>query len=336
MRYFYELSHQGKIRRLHQLAWTALAVYALDVVDVRLLSNDYNAIFRVDTRDGQRYALRINKPGTRTEIEIRSEMAWLAALRQETDLLVPAPLPTAAGEWVVTLDPPDMLEPRHCAMFAWLDGRIIGHQLSRLTLHKLGALMAHLHNHADSYCPPPDFCRTRLDQVWPFGAPAGVVEDTGVFAPRLRQLVQQAAARGQRLMDELYADADGLRFLHLDMHTGNVVQQRGRLGVLDFDDSRWGYPVQDVGIALFYLLDDPDYVALRRCFLQGYAAVRPLPEAYPGQIDSAMMARQLDLLSFVFQYEPEVDEKLREWLEQVEERLELLLVGAQRREKGEW
>ena len=336
MRYFYELSRQGKIRRLHQLAWTALAAYALDVMDVRLLTHDYNTIFRVDTRDGQRYVLRINKPGARAEIEIRSEMAWLSALRQDTDLLVPAPLPTAAGAWVVTLDPPDMLEPRHCAVFAWLEGRIIGNQLSRLTLHKLGALMAQLHHHADSYCPPSDFCRTRLDQVWPYGPPAGVLEDAGVFAPRLRQLIQQAAAHGQRLMDDLYADQDGMRFLHLDMHTGNVVQQRGRLGALDFDDSRWAYPVQDIGIALFYLLDDPDYVALRRCFLQGYAAARPLPEAYPGQIDSAIMTRQLDLLSFVFQNEPEVNEKMREWLEQVEERLELLLAGVQRRQNGEW
>ncbi|MCA9940477.1 MAG: phosphotransferase [Anaerolineales bacterium] len=336
MKYFYELSRQGKIRRLYQLAWLALEAYGLNVSAVRLLTNDYNTIFRVDARDGQRYALRINKPGTRTALQIQSEMAWLMALRQDTDLLVPAPLMTTAGAWVVTLDPPDMLEARHCAAFAWLEGRIIGNHLSRMTLYKAGMLMAQLHNHADRFSPPPVFCDTRLDQVWPFGKPHGVEEDVDVFPPRLRRLVQQAATRVERLMDELYADPMGLRFLHLDLHTGNIVQHQGRLGVLDFDDSRWAYGVQDIGIALYYLLDDPDYVALRRSFLQGYAQVRPLPEMYPGQLDSAIMARQLDLLSFVLQDEPDIDEDMLVWFEQVEERLELLFAGVARRERGEW
>lgn len=336
MKYFYELSRQGKIRRMVQLAWTAMQAYPIDVAAVRLLTNDYNAIFRVDAGNGQRYMLRINKPGTRTAQEIQSEMAWLTALRQDTDLLIPLPLPTATGKWVVTLDPPDMLEPRHCAAFVWLEGRIIGNQLSRMTLYKVGVLMAHLHNHADRFVPPPDFCTTRLDQVWPFGMPAGVRDNVGIFSPCLHDLICRAAARVKQLMDELYADQSGLRFLHLDLHTGNVIQQQGRLGVLDFDDSRWAYAVQDIGIALYYLLDDPDYVALRRSFLHGYASIRPLPEMYPGQLDSAIMARQLDLLSFVLQDEPEIDEEMLEWFERIEERLELLFAGLARRERGEW
>ena len=43
------------------------------------------------------FCVPANAPGLRTELEIRSELAWLDALRRETDLLVPEAIPTRSG-----------------------------------------------------------------------------------------------------------------------------------------------------------------------------------------------------------------------------------------------
>ena len=46
---------------------------------------------------GKRYVLRIHRAGTPTVESVGAELAWLAALRRDTALEVPAPVPTRDG-----------------------------------------------------------------------------------------------------------------------------------------------------------------------------------------------------------------------------------------------
>jgi len=88
------LTVRGQARRLRQLALNALTHYDLDVARLRLVTNDMNGIFRVDTRDGQKYILRVTMPeGGHNHDHVAAEMDWLAALARDTDLSVPHPLP---------------------------------------------------------------------------------------------------------------------------------------------------------------------------------------------------------------------------------------------------
>ena len=112
-------------------------------------------------------------------------------------------------------------------------------------------------------------------------------------------MLRESAARVQVALDGLYAEPAGLRFLHGDLHLGNVKVTRAGLGVLDFDDSIWCHPVQDIGISLYYLQYHPAYPDLRATFRRGYTSVRPWPETGDGQVDTFIVARQLDLISLV-------------------------------------
>ena len=49
---YHDLTVRGRARRLCRLVDAALAHYDLDVVRVRLITNDTNGIFRVDTSHG--------------------------------------------------------------------------------------------------------------------------------------------------------------------------------------------------------------------------------------------------------------------------------------------
>ena len=53
--------------RLRRLVDEALVEYAIEPVRVRLLTNDFNGIFRVDTADGDRVVVRVVLPPTPTE-----------------------------------------------------------------------------------------------------------------------------------------------------------------------------------------------------------------------------------------------------------------------------
>mgnify|MGYP001412571599 CR=1 FL=1 len=57
-----KLTVRGQARRLRPLALAALRQYDLDVVRLRLITNNFNGIFRLDTAAGQKYILRVALP----------------------------------------------------------------------------------------------------------------------------------------------------------------------------------------------------------------------------------------------------------------------------------
>ena len=66
MKAYTALTVRGQARRLRALAWDALRHYALDVRRLRLVTNDFNGIFRLDTVQGDRFILCVTLPeGTR-------------------------------------------------------------------------------------------------------------------------------------------------------------------------------------------------------------------------------------------------------------------------------
>jgi hypothetical protein len=118
MRPFEELGHRGQVSRLRHLVEEALAAYDVRPVRMAPLRRGDNVVFRLETADGQRYALRIHRVGgnpwhpRRTAAHVESELTWLAALRHETDLVVPEPVPNRLGALLTIAEIEGVPEPR--------------------------------------------------------------------------------------------------------------------------------------------------------------------------------------------------------------------------------
>jgi Ser/Thr protein kinase RdoA (MazF antagonist) len=292
-------ARRAQIGCLHRLAVSALAGYHLEQPRLRFLRSRWNTFFAVHTADGARYVLRIGHPTARTLLDVRSELAWLQALQRDTDLSTVVPIPGRDGSLVYTVHDRGLPEPRHCVLFAWVPGRSIPRPPSTGVVRRLGGVMAALHDHADRFLPPAPFTGESLRTAWTFGYPDPIysARPHPLLSEEEKVLLRRVAARGQRLLDRLYVVPSGLRFIHADLHVGNVKQGRGVLHVLDFDDCCWGFPVQDISIALFALTRFPNGDALREAFLQGYADGRPLPRGQE-DLDLLIAVRAADLASF--------------------------------------
>jgi Ser/Thr protein kinase RdoA (MazF antagonist) len=312
--WFEGLSRRAQIGQLQRLAHTAVAAYDITAPRLTLLRHLYNTTFRVDDADGQRYVLRIHRSGTPTVESVGAELAWLSALRRDTPLEVPAPVPTRDGSLLTVAVTPNMPEPHICVLLRWLDGQGLNAGLTPTRLERVGELTARLQEHAKRFGPPPGFPRARVD---------GLVESArrlpDPFAPEVVAKIQtlvtdtlgakeaalvakviaqvQAAERALSIRQtnwrspEEHPPTFGL--IHADLHHYNLLFARGTVKAIDFDDCGFGPHLYDLAVTLNELVGRATYPVLRAGLLTGYRRVRPLSVEHEAYLDTFIALRQL-------------------------------------------
>jgi len=309
-------------RRKGVLARRALGAYDVAIESLAPLAKSQNWMFKLQTTDGRTFVVRVNRPGMRTSLDVASEMAWLAAIRRDTDLIVPDPLADREGGYVQVLADDEGVE-HPVSVFGWIEGRNVGEKIDTKLARQMGEGVGRLQDHADRFHPPAPFTQTTLTSVWAFGGKPELRPP--LFPAQRARRIFRAAERGQARFDELLARKAELRFLHIDLHMGNVRHVRGgKVAILDFDDSRWAHPVQDYAIPLFYLWHHEHGAALWDAYAEGYAGVRGEEPATRAVLCDLIAARQVDLVSFVMKTRLLADDAIPGWLDRVDGRLERL------------
>jgi Ser/Thr protein kinase RdoA (MazF antagonist) len=323
---FQGLSRAAQVARMRTLAGKALAGYQLEVERLQLLEHGFNTTFRVDTSDGLRFALRLNVNSRRSSGNVAAEVEWIAALARDTDLSVATPLVNANGGFVTTLPSIDLGRDVHAVVFSWLPGRDVGHAPTVEKTYAMGRVMATLHEHALGWFPPAGAELPELADVF-WNMPDRLdAAHLGLEAADLSVLRQ-----GIEVVSEVMARIviGPFRPIHADLHVWNVKWNRGRLSVLDFDDSGLGLPVQDLAVSTYYLRPRHDLVEALRA---GYESVSRLPLVADSDFEALVAQRNLLLLNdlldtsnaehreLVPKYARNTVTKIRQWLESGEYR----------------
>ena len=115
------LTRAARYEREQRLAEAALAEYGMRGAVLRLIKYSNTALFRVDS--GERFVLRLHPPERQPVVVLRTELHWLATLRQQTSLVVPEPIAAPDGRLLIEIDLPELAERRYVALFRWLPGR---------------------------------------------------------------------------------------------------------------------------------------------------------------------------------------------------------------------
>ena len=323
---YHDLTVRGRARRLRRLVDAALARYDLDVVRVRLITNDTNGIFRVDTADGARYAVRVGLGGGigHSVGEVLAETEWLAALAAETELTVPVPMTTRDGEPFVTVEVPGVPDPRNVVVFSWLEGRPLGERQTAASMRAYGILSAGLHVYGARHQPGAPDALPRYDRLNPFDEPFVLFEaEQHLMPPDRRAVFAAAAERVEEELEALERSHEPMRVLHGDLHPWNVMASRRGLAPFDFEDLMWGWPVQDVATSLYYL-QGPDLEDRLTSFREGYETVAAWPERRERQVATFMVGRALVLANDLL-ITPEWRDEAAPFLERYEVRFRAFL-----------
>jgi Ser/Thr protein kinase RdoA (MazF antagonist) len=309
MKPLHELTPIGRGRRLRPVATDLLSKYDIEHAQLRQLTEASNTIFRVVAPNGDRYVLRMTAPKScHGPAEIRSEIAWLRALKHDTDIGIPEPIARQDGTYVTEVDVAGATEPIYCALYRWVPGVMLVEQMTDVNMHRLGDLMAQLHEHAASYVPPEGFHIRRYASVFPYADPSFSRVEPVILFDRGSSAPLTSAQHGvyQRALDvieehvvELVAQTAQTRVIHNDLHVWNVKVNHTRLYALDFEDMMWGHPMQDIATTLYYFRWRDAYPSLLDAFRRGYVGIRAWPEQCDGQLEALIMGRMLLLANYV-------------------------------------
>ena len=298
-----QLTRRGQLRRIRQLAETALHHYGLGGARLTFLRYFANVTYRVDLMSQthpvdyrgpylpNRYLLRVLLSGDREYAE--GEMIWLAALSSDAGLPVPMPVATLDRELMVRVATPGLPAGRIVSLMRWVDGRRPNASLSHRQYETWGRMVGQLHAFAARWQPPAGFQRYIWDWEGLLGG-RGFREPVDELVESMPEELQEpfrAASDEVRVtMDILGKGRDAFGIVHGDMYQENILFNGDRVIPIDFEDCGFGYWLWDIAIALEKNPWTESWFRNRDAFLNGYSRVHPLPDSQLKELDTFLAA----------------------------------------------
>ena len=298
-------------------ARAALAQFGLSGTEPEPIGKSENVVFRANAPDGTTWALRLHRPGYHALSALESERHLTAHLTAQ-GLLVPTGRRTTDAKWYAQVPTPDPEGTRLAGLTLWHPGQTLESLIGRTRgpatwnwFERTGALLADLHNATADWTPPAGFTRHRLDTNGLVGESPfwGRFWDSAPLTCEERRLLANARETVAARLADL---SDPLILIHADAHPANVLVSDSHLGLIDFDDCAWGWPVFDMAVSLWGASSEPQFADLRERFLKGYASRHPLPEDVLAQLNLFLLMRSLMLVSW-YADRPEVVGEPSEW-----------------------
>ena len=270
-----------------------------------LLSYRENAVFRVDDAStGGRYVIRAHRPRYQTERSIRSELAWMQALRQ-SGVDTPAAVAGTDGDLVQAVALDGWREPLYCDMMHWIEGvppaaDNAGGDLAE-TYHLVGSINARMHRHVRAWETPPGFERHAWDEDGMFGdAPLwGRFGDLEALTGNQVALLSEACDATRARVVAFGKAPDRFGLIHADMLPENILVTSGGPQVIDFDDCGFGWFLYDFATCVSFHEGKDSFATVHDAWIGGYRGVAPLPDEFLEESLTFRLARFIVILGWL-------------------------------------
>ena len=293
---FFDQPEDEVIKHLEAFSLQILSSYPIDVKSVVSINYEYNATLKVETTDGQLFALRINTNSPRTPENLRAEIAFVRLLAEDGRVKVPHPIENREGNFYTSILHEVSGRMFHCVLYSWILGEELEEEpQNEQQLFALGAAMATMHLAAQGFeLPEGSSLPTFDDPLW--WTEDFLLSEKSVLDAEAKDLISQALSAIKFGVAKFFANATP-RVIHADMHGGNALWYEGSLSVIDFDDCGIGFPLQDLATALYYL-DTPEQDA---AFRQGYESIAPVPQCSEKEMSMLFLQRRIVLLNYLYE-----------------------------------
>ena len=268
---------------------------------VTLLNVSENATFALRDPAGRELVLRVHRVGYSSAEEIRSELAWMSALRGDGVIETAAAVPGADGEYVQVLASRAGGPERFAVAFERLPGTEPDSRDAAGWFERLGELTALMHRHAQSWRLPEGFRRKRWDfeamvgpqGFWgPWRSGIGLDQAGVVILEEVLDVIRLRLARfGQG------TDVFGL--VHADLRLANLLVDGTHLRIIDFDDCGFSWYLYDFATSVSFIEHEPVVPHLLQAWVRGYCRRMPLRAEARAEIPTFVVLRRILLTAWL-------------------------------------
>ena len=288
----------------------ALSLYGLESAKTKLIRHYDNLVYKLEAE--KVYALRICPPDVNYK-RLKAEVNWLTALRQDTNLLVPKPLPNKQGDLI------SQLEDRFCVLFEWLEGKPVNSIMSPKVARQVGEIMAQLHLHSLNYHLGDrmrDFINC-YDRDYFFGSNSWWQTKAKERLPNDYEGMISGIEKARHLIESLDKSPEQFGMIHSDLHFGNIIYDGEKYAVIDFGDCGMGYYLMDIAVTEAEFKDYGNADLLISAFREGYRDRRGY-FPHGEDVRTFEVISSLLLLEWIFESESDrVREDKAKWITQI-------------------
>ncbi|HWS66924.1 MAG TPA: phosphotransferase [Steroidobacteraceae bacterium] len=268
---------------------------------VTLLNVSENATFALRDPDGRELVLRVHRVGYSSAEEIRSELAWMNALRRDGVIETAAARAGADGQYVQVLPSRAGGPKRFAVAFERLSGTEPDSRDAARWFERLGELTALMHRHAQSWPLPEGFRRKRLDFDAMVG-PQGLWGPwrSGIGLDQAGAVILEKAVDVIRLrLDRFGQGADVFGLVHADLRLANLLVDGTHLRIIDFDDCGFSWYLYDFATSVSFIEHEPIVPDLLQAWVQGYCRQMPLRAEARAEIPMFVVLRRILLTAWL-------------------------------------
>jgi Ser/Thr protein kinase RdoA (MazF antagonist) len=274
-----------------------------------LIKHRENAVFGVTATDGHRFVLRVHRADYHTDASLRSELQWMAALR-EAGIATAAVIPTSDGEMFVRVRVPGLAQEHQCDLLSWVNGAPLGSAEERSfsaeeavarTYLATGRLAAKIHNQATAWERPAGFERSSWDEAGCLGPEAlwGHWSELTCLTADERTLLEDGSRVALEALGTFGKSPDRYGLVHSDLVPDNLLDDGVRTAVIDFDDCGFGWHLWEMATCVYWHLSGDSYQPALGSFVQGYREHRALPAEHVARLPVFLLVRGLVYLGWI-------------------------------------
>jgi Ser/Thr protein kinase RdoA (MazF antagonist) len=306
---FSDLPPEEQSARLHRMALTAVSLWPFNCTRIEPIKVRENAVYAVHMTDGRRVVLRIHRLGYHSDAALRSELAWMNALRA-SGIEVPQVVPSRSGNAFERVGCEEVPGPRQVDVFEWIEGHQLGSVEEGLSSDRawvertygvVGELAARMHNQSCAWQAPAGFQR----HSWGDDGLAGAAPLWGRFweleglSPRQRSSFEHLRVCLKQEMMDFGKTPDRFGLIHADLVPENILVDGNRLRIIDFDDAGYGWHLFEIATSLYFIRRDRHYETARDALIAGYRRHRALSDEHLRLLPMFLAARGTTYLGWV-------------------------------------
>jgi Ser/Thr protein kinase RdoA (MazF antagonist) len=266
-----------------------------------LLNVSENATFALSDPAGRDLVLRIHRVGYSSAEEIRSELAWMAALRRDGVIETASPLAGADGELVQVLESRAGGRSRFAVAFERLPGQEPDARDAVQWFERLGELTARMHGHASTWVKPAGFSRKRWDinaMVGPqgFWGPWRAAIGLG---PQGAGILESAVDFIRLRLSQFGGSPEVFGLVHADLRLANLLADGTHLRIIDFDDCGFSWFLYDFATSVSFIEHEPIVPDLLWAWVRGYRKRLPLSAPALAEIPTFVVLRRILLTAWL-------------------------------------